>query len=111
MELKKLFPRKKVLQEINFLTHFNTILFVSNDGSLFCFQISKVTETSLTANQERIEMEKKRLVWKVEGPSSRNDAEVKRGRPVDPASLIVELVPMEIRTFIIQFVSNPLSSI
>lgn len=84
VELKKLFPRKK---------------------------ISKVTETSLTANQERIEMEKKRLVWKVEGPSSRNDAEVKRGRPVDPASLIVELVPMEIRTFIIQFVSNPLSSI
>ncbi|EXB62836.1 Lysosomal alpha-mannosidase [Morus notabilis] len=84
VELKKLFPRKK---------------------------ISKVTETSLTANQERIEMEKKRLVWKVEGPSSQNDAEVKRGRPVDPAALIVELVPMEIRTFIIQFVSNPLSSI
>lgn len=76
-----------------------------------CFQISKVAEVSLSANQERSEMERKRLVWKVEGPSTRNDAEIKRGRPVDPMALTVELAPMEIRTFVIQFVSNPASSI
>ncbi|XP_038696356.1 alpha-mannosidase At3g26720-like isoform X2 [Tripterygium wilfordii] len=70
VELKKLFPNKK---------------------------ISKVTEMSLSANQERAEMEKKRLVWKVEG--STDESSVKRGGPVDPAMLVVELAPMEIRTF------------
>lgn len=45
-------------------------------------------------------MEKKRLVWKVEG-SSGNEAEVARGGPVDPAALVVELAPMEIRTFVV----------
>lgn len=77
VELKKLFPRKK---------------------------ISKVTETNLSANQERTEMEKKRLVWKVEG-SSQEEHKVARGGPVDPAKLVVELAPMEIRTFVIDF--NP----
>ncbi|XP_044502294.1 probable alpha-mannosidase At5g13980 [Mangifera indica] len=75
IELKKLFPSKK---------------------------IGKVTETSLSANQERKEMEKKRLVWKVEG-SSREESKVMRGGPVDPSKLVVELAPMEIRTFIIDF--------
>ncbi|KAL0014657.1 hypothetical protein SO802_001726 [Lithocarpus litseifolius] len=77
VELKKLFPGKK---------------------------IGKVTETNLSANQERTEMEKKRLVWKVEG-SSREENKVVRGGPVDPAKLVVELAPMEIRTFVIDF--NP----
>ncbi|XP_050270647.1 probable alpha-mannosidase At5g13980 [Quercus robur] len=77
VELKKLFPRKK---------------------------IGKVTETNLSANQERTEMEKKRLVWKVEG-SSQEENKVVRGGPVDPAKLVVELAPMEIRTFVIDF--NP----
>lgn len=62
------------------------------------FQISKVTETSLSANQERGEMEKKRLVWKVEGSK---ESKVVRGGAVDPAKLVVELAPMEIRTFLI----------
>ncbi|KAJ6343504.1 hypothetical protein OIU76_005279 [Salix suchowensis] len=74
VELKKLFPKKK---------------------------IGKATEMSLSANQERAEMEKKRLVWKAEG-SSRKQA-VQRGGPVDPAKLVVELAPMEIRTFVIDF--------
>ncbi|KAK4603125.1 hypothetical protein RGQ29_011909 [Quercus rubra] len=77
VELKKLFPGKK---------------------------IGKVTETNLSANQERTEMEKKRLVWKVEG-SSREENKVVRGGPVDPDKLVVELAPMEIRTFVIDF--NP----
>lgn len=38
---------------------------------------------SLSANQERAEMEKKRLVWKVQG-SSGETPKVARGRPVDP---------------------------
>lgn len=74
VELKKLFPNKK---------------------------ISKVTEMSLSANQERSEMEKKRLIWKVEG--TEEETEVVRGGPVDPVKLIVELAPMEIRTFLIEF--------
>ncbi|KAL5581467.1 hypothetical protein UlMin_013909 [Ulmus minor] len=83
VELKKLFPTKK---------------------------IGKVTETSLSANQERTEMEKKRLPWKVEG-SSENEAKIARGQPVDPTTLVVELAPMEIRTFLIDFVPNPVPSI
>lgn len=57
---------------------------------------------SLSANQERTEMEKKRLTWKV-GDLSGNGDKVVRGRPIDPAALVVELAPMEIRTFFIQF--------
>ncbi|KAK7360609.1 hypothetical protein VNO77_02616 [Canavalia gladiata] len=74
VELKKLFPNKKII---------------------------KVTEMSLSANQERTEMEKKKLVWKVEG--STEEPKVVRGGPVDPSKLVVELAPMEIRTFFIDF--------
>ncbi|GMH25687.1 hypothetical protein Nepgr_027530 [Nepenthes gracilis] len=75
VELKRLFPEKK---------------------------ISKLTEMSLSANQEREEMEKRRLAWKVEG-SSEEEKVVSRGKPVDPTNLVVELAPMEIRTFLIDF--------
>ena len=66
-------------------------------------QIKRVTETSLSANQGRLEMEKKRLVWKVEGSSE--EPKVSRGGPVDPTKLVVELSPMEVRTFTIDFYS------
>lgn len=56
---------------------------------------------SLSANQERAEMEKKRLVWEVEGLGEKS--EVVRGGPVDPEKLVVELGPMEIRNFLIDF--------
>ncbi|KAK7311283.1 hypothetical protein RJT34_09317 [Clitoria ternatea] len=81
VELKKLFPEKK---------------------------IKKVKEMNLSANQARTEMEKKRLAWKVEG--SFENRYVSRGRPVDLKELNVELAPMEIRTFTIDFdeVSNHL---
>lgn len=62
-------------------------------------QITKVTEMSLSANQERKKMEKTRLKWKVEGHPDK--ARVVRGGAVDPVKLVVELAPMEIRTFII----------
>ncbi|CAJ1787433.1 unnamed protein product [Sphenostylis stenocarpa] len=74
VELKKLFPGRK---------------------------IKEVKEMNLSANQERTEMEKKRLAWKVEGSSG--NRHVSRGGPVDPKELKVELSPMEIRTFIIYF--------
>lgn len=78
VELKKIFPGKK---------------------------IKEVKEMNLSANQERTEMEKKRLVWKVEGSSG--NEHVSRGGPVDPKELNVELAPMEIRTFIIYFDDVP----
>lgn len=79
------------------LLSFNILLSLS-------LQIGKVTETSLSANQERTEMEKKRLVWKVEGSSSSGEeSKLARGRPVDPKELVVELAPMEIRTLVIDF--------
>ncbi|KAA3456840.1 Lysosomal alpha-mannosidase [Gossypium australe] len=65
-------------------------------------KINKVTEMSLSANQGRVEMEKKRLVWKVKG-SPEEVPKVVRGGPVDPVALVVELAPMEIRTFFIDF--------
>ncbi|XP_056689523.1 alpha-mannosidase At3g26720 isoform X2 [Spinacia oleracea] len=80
VELKKLFPNKN---------------------------INKVIETSLSANQERAEMEKKKLVWKVED-SSEEETKVMRGGLVDPVELVVELAPMEIRTFLVdlEYIKN-----
>ncbi|KAK3026721.1 hypothetical protein RJ639_042174 [Escallonia herrerae] len=69
-------------------------------------KIGKVTEMSLSANQERAGMEKKRLVWKVECSS---EPKVVRGGRVDLTKLVVELAPMEIRTFVIDF-ENVLSN-
>ncbi|CAI9113742.1 OLC1v1014408C1 [Oldenlandia corymbosa var. corymbosa] len=75
VELKKLFPNKK---------------------------INKITEMGLSANQKREDMEKKRLAWRADSSS---DATKKpsRGGPVDPMRLVVQLAPMEIRTFTIEF--------
>ncbi|KAL1201363.1 putative alpha-mannosidase [Cardamine amara subsp. amara] len=81
VELKKLFPGKK---------------------------IGKVTEMSLSANQERSVMEKKRLVWKVEGEGSYGEEKkAKRGREIDPRKLEMELYPMEIRTVLIRLEHPP----
>ncbi|KAL3838925.1 hypothetical protein ACJIZ3_023516 [Penstemon smallii] len=62
--------------------------------------IKTFKETSLSANQEKSEM--KRMTWKVEGESKNETAPI-RGGPVDISSLIVELGPMEIRTFVLGF--------
>lgn len=57
---------------------------------------------TLSANQERKEMEKRRLLWKVDKEEEDEDKDkVVRGGDVDPVQLVVELAPMEIRTFII----------
>lgn len=56
---------------------------------------------NLSANQERRKVEKKRLDWKVEGTPE--ELTVVNGGVVDPVKLVVELAPMEIRTFVIEF--------
>lgn len=42
----------------------------------------------------------KRMTWKVEGDNGNESAPV-RGGPVNSSALIVELGPMEIRTFVV----------
>lgn len=103
VELKQLFPRKKVEEWA--MKSRKRLISPHNLFLLYCcfwLQIGKVTEMNLSANQERAEMEKKRLVWKVEEGSA-EEAKVVRGGRVDPAKLVVELGPMEIRTFLIEF--------
>lgn len=57
----------------------------------------------MSANQERAQMEKRRLIWKVEGSPEEEEEPKLRGGPVDPDKLVVELAPMEIRTLLIDF--------
>ncbi|KAH6760034.1 Glycosyl hydrolase family 38 protein [Perilla frutescens var. frutescens] len=66
--------------------------------------IKKMKETSLSANQDKWEM--KRMRWQVEGTRENeydHTQTTARGAPVDTSSLVVELSPMEIRTFILTF--------
>ncbi|KAL6653701.1 hypothetical protein ACP70R_008625 [Stipagrostis hirtigluma subsp. patula] len=62
--------------------------------------IKQLSETNLSANQKRSDMKKKN--WKVVGDTENGHAPVKGG-PVDSQALVVELGPMEIRTFLLQF--------
>ncbi|KAL3720554.1 hypothetical protein ACJRO7_005378 [Eucalyptus globulus] len=62
--------------------------------------IKEVKEMSLSANQEKSEM--KRMTWKVEGEVVAESTPL-RGGPVNVSDLIVELGPMEIRTFLLKF--------
>ncbi|XP_017257760.1 alpha-mannosidase [Daucus carota subsp. sativus] len=62
--------------------------------------IKTIKEMSLTANQNKSDM--KKMAWKVEGDKADEPKPIK-GAPVDPSALIVELGPMEIRTFLLTF--------
>ncbi|KAL3720552.1 hypothetical protein ACJRO7_005376 [Eucalyptus globulus] len=62
--------------------------------------IKEVKEMSLSANQEKSEM--KRMTWKVEGEVVAEPTPL-RGGPVAMSDLVVELGPMEIRTFLLKF--------
>ncbi|XP_030535906.1 alpha-mannosidase [Rhodamnia argentea] len=62
--------------------------------------IKEVKEMSLSANQEKSEM--KRMTWKVEGEVAAEPMPL-RGGPVNVPDLVVELGPMEIRTFLLKF--------
>ncbi|XP_021676963.2 alpha-mannosidase isoform X1 [Hevea brasiliensis] len=62
--------------------------------------IRELKEMSLSANQYKSEM--KRMTWKVEGENGDQPSPV-RGGPVDSSTFVVELGPMEIRTFLLKF--------
>lgn len=66
----------------------------------FVFQIKEIKETNLSANQDKWEM--RRLKWNVEGENGEEPSPI-RGDPVSNSTLIVELGPMEIRTFLLKF--------
>ena len=63
-------------------------------------QIKELTETNLSANQKKLDM--KKLNWKVVGETENGPAPIKGG-PVDSQALVIELGPMEIRTFLLKF--------
>ncbi|KAK7307474.1 hypothetical protein VNO77_40576 [Canavalia gladiata] len=62
--------------------------------------IKELNEVSLSANQEKSKMRKK--TWKVEGEKGQESQAV-RGGPVSHINLVVEIGPMEIRTFLLKF--------
>ncbi|XP_027359889.1 alpha-mannosidase-like [Abrus precatorius] len=62
--------------------------------------IKELIEVSLSANQEKSKMKKK--AWKVEGDKEQESQAV-RGGPVSNINLVIELGPMEIRTFLLKF--------
>ncbi|CAL0331922.1 unnamed protein product [Lupinus luteus] len=63
-------------------------------------KIKEVVEVSLSGNQEKSKMKKK--TWKVEGDREQEPQPI-RGGPVNSHSFVVELGPMEIRTFLLKF--------
>ena len=66
----------------------------------FIVQIKELKEVSLSANQEKSEI--KRMSWKVEGDNGQ-EPEALKGGPVNSSDFVVELGPMEIRTFLLKF--------
>ncbi|PIA57353.1 hypothetical protein AQUCO_00600231v1 [Aquilegia coerulea] len=63
-------------------------------------EIHDIRETSLSSNQDKSKMRK--MNWKVEGENEEHTVPL-RGGPVHKYDLIVELGPMEIRTFLLMF--------
>lgn len=66
----------------------------------FILQIKELKEVSLSTNQEKSEM--KKMTWKVEGDIGKEPQAV-RGGAVRTTDFVVELGPMEIRTFLLKF--------
>ena len=76
-------------------------MFIGDWGAwLIIMQIKELKEVSLSANQEKSTMKKK--TWKVEGDKGA-EPQATRGGPVNSFDLVVELGPMEIRTFLLKF--------
>ncbi|CAA7056988.1 unnamed protein product [Microthlaspi erraticum] len=68
--------------------------------------IKEVKEMSLAATQEKDKM-KEKMKWKVETDPQQASSPPLRGGPLDKSALVVELAPMEIRTFLLQFSQKP----
>ncbi|KAG0473150.1 hypothetical protein HPP92_015007 [Vanilla planifolia] len=81
----------------------NSVLATVELKKIFAGKVIKEwKETSLSANQNKSEMKKRN--WRVEGETGNHRAPVPvRGGPVNNSTLIVELGPMEIRTFLLKF--------
>ncbi|XP_022132790.1 alpha-mannosidase [Momordica charantia] len=79
---------------------YSTLAKVELKRMFFGKKIKEVKEMSLSANQLKSEMKKKS--WKVEGDDRSNETPL-RGGPIHQSSLVVELGPMEIRTFTLKF--------
>ncbi|KAJ0040660.1 hypothetical protein Pint_28469 [Pistacia integerrima] len=76
-----------------------------DDGSVLLrlahlYEINELKEMSLSTNQEKSEM--KKMKWKIEGDNGQTHSPIKGGL-VDSSVLVVELGPMEIRTFLLKF--------
>lgn len=65
-------------------------------------KIKEVKEVTLSANQEKSEV--KKLEWNIE--ASEASPKILRGRPLRDDETIVEIAPMEIRTFLLRVRSN-----
>ncbi|XP_022132720.1 alpha-mannosidase-like [Momordica charantia] len=79
---------------------YSTLAKVELKRMFFGKKIKEVKEMSLSANQLKSEMKKKS--WKVEGDDRSNETPL-RGGPIHQSSHVVELGPMEIRTFTLKF--------
>jgi hypothetical protein len=64
-------------------------------------QIKAVEELSLTANQKRSEMSA--LKWRIENEPATDHRNIVRGRGLAGDGFLVELQPMELRTFSVVF--------
>ncbi|KAI3813628.1 hypothetical protein L1987_18357 [Smallanthus sonchifolius] len=99
LEDGSVFLRLAHLYEAGEDVDFSTLVKVELKKMFAAKTIKMIKETSLSANQDKSTI--KKMPWKVEGGYGSEPPTV-RGGPVDPSALVVELGPMEIRTFILQ---------
>ncbi|XP_026429937.1 alpha-mannosidase-like [Papaver somniferum] len=93
------------LYEIHEDTEYSTMAKVELKKLFGNRMIKELNETSLSTNQKKSEM-KMKMKWTLDSDGSDNgqpEAVATRGAPVDKSTLVVELGPMEIRTFLIKF--------
>ncbi|XP_020217055.1 alpha-mannosidase isoform X1 [Cajanus cajan] len=80
--------------------HLSTLTKVELKKMFATKTIKQLIEVSLSANQEKSKMKKK--TWNVAGDKG-HESEGIRGGPVSNVNLVIELGPMEIRTFLLKF--------
>ncbi|KAG6518775.1 hypothetical protein ZIOFF_022256 [Zingiber officinale] len=114
VDLKKVFAGKTIrsiertgkISLEDFMMHLPCIIYqtwyncISINIRCYYLQIKELRETNLSANQDKSGMKTKK--WRVADDPGSSSAPI-RGRPVDNTTLVVELGPMEIRTFLLKF--------
>ncbi|EEF31544.1 lysosomal alpha-mannosidase, putative [Ricinus communis] len=86
--------------QVELMLHSEYSMMMAEELVNHLLKIKELKEMSLSANQYKSGM--KKMTWKVEG-DNRDQISPLRGGPVDSSSLVVELGPMEIRTFLLKF--------